>query len=623
MPPTGVRDPESLLQIRNQLEAFLVALKDPVVLESGRDLIDLAAAEWRFSIEFGKLIFEAWSPARSISRRIEDVIDCEPGRMAVLARKAHRLEPTKLEFQERGFTPGAAGQTRRLADERSRKQFRQEFLAMLAREFAGWHFENVSNRSHREHSFSAWYTRGVAHRGSAGWAFLGLSEVETVTAVDAVLAFGLIWLDWLRGRPVRPHPVSIAGLKLFLPRSAVEIAAHRAAYLNPRAADIDIIEWNGRSTRSEPVDLKDYGNVATRLSACREGPPRLDRYTEILRKLLAPFDPLCSARGSNVHTWQSVTWGSSSPETSTLQRRSEYPPQRRQVPAKPADRAKRARESSLAPSIDITPDPGGNFISLRVCGLEVARIEGEVAPSVYFGFEGNWRRLQEEDPAEFHHFLNHVLNTRHADAPDASHELYRIQSERWLESLLVRDLTKIDPALLPEFVYPQVPAFTGVAQSSEFSPFGTDLDSGTPEEMAIRVPADAPTGSRMTRGVIDILSVARPTAPGAGYRLAVIELKVHEEINLPLQGLDYWLRVKWLQERDEFKRSGYFRGLEFSSSPPLLYFVCPAFRFHSTTEKLIRYLHPSVEVILVGINQTWRHGIKVLFRRELRNPANG
>jgi hypothetical protein len=127
----------------------------------------------------------------------------------------------------------------------------------------------------------------------------------------------------------------------------------------------------------------------------------------------------------------------------------------------------------------------------------------------------------------------------------------------------------------------------------------------------------------MTRGVIDVLSAVRPSRPGAGYRLAVIELKVHEEINLPLQGLDYWLRVKWLHEREEFRKSGYFRGLELSSAPPLLYFVCPAFRFHSSTEKLIRYLHPSVEVILVGINQTWRRGVKVLFRRELRDPVNG
>jgi len=33
-------------------------------------------------------------------------------------------------------------------------------------------------------------------------------------------------------------------------------------------------------------------------------------------------------------------------------------------------------------------------------------------------------------------------------------------------------------------------------------------------------------------------------------------LKVQEDINLPLQGLDYWLRVKWLQERGQFQPFG-------------------------------------------------------------------
>ena len=245
------------------------------------------------------------------------------------------------------------------------------------------------------------------------------------------------------------------------------------------------------------------------------------------------------------------------------------------------------------------------------------------ATRVSFGIEGNLRKLQEDDPTDFYEFLNYVIGARHAHAKDPSHELYRLQSERWLESLLVRDLTRIDPAFLADFVYPQVPAFAGVAQSDEAISSGASANHGFSKGAPFAGPPLARARSRMTRGVIDILGVTRPSGSGAGHRLAVVELKVHEEINLPLQGLDYWLRVKWLQERDQFKTSGYFRGIELSAAPPLLYFVCPAFRFHSTTEKLIRYLNPAVEVILVGINQTWRRGIKVLFRRELRSPLSG
>ena len=49
----------------------------------------------------------------------------------------------------------------------------------------------------------------------------------------------------------------------------------------------------------------------------------------------------------------------------------------------------------------------------------------------------------------------------------------------------------------------------------------------------------------------------------------------------------------------------------------LLYLVSPAFRFHSSTDRMLAYLHPEIEVITVGINDGWREGIKVLFRKEL------
>ncbi|HEY6291766.1 MAG TPA: hypothetical protein VI455_09440 [Terriglobia bacterium] len=96
-----------------------------------------------------------------------------------------------------------------------------------------------------------------------------------------------------------------------------------------------------------------------------------------------------------------------------------------------------------------------------------------------------------------------------------------------------------------------------------------------------------------------------------------MELKLDEDPNLPLQGLDYWLRVKWLEDRDQFRECGYFPGLTPSSSPPVLYLVCPAFRFHSTTEHVLRYFDPSICVVKVGVNQRWREGVKILFRKVL------
>jgi hypothetical protein len=235
----------------------------------------------------------------------------------------------------------------------------------------------------------------------------------------------------------------------------------------------------------------------------------------------------------------------------------------------------------LSVGIEIVPDSAGTFSSLRIAGLEVARIEGQLAPRVYFGLEGSVQRLNESSHSDFIDFLSAVRRIRRAGSLDPQHEFYRLQSERWLESLLSQDITRIDPALSPMHVYPQVPAFSG-----------TD------------------------RGIIDLLTTTRRG------RLAVVELKVHEEINLPLQGLDYWFRVNWLQKRNQFQQFGYFQDCELSAESPLLYLVSPAFRFHSTTEKLLRYFDRNIEVILIGINDSWRKDIKVLFRHQAPGPTS-
>jgi hypothetical protein len=98
-------------------------------------------------------------------------------------------------------------------------------------------------------------------------------------------------------------------------------------------------------------------------------------------------------------------------------------------------------------------------------------------------------------------------------------------------------------------------------------------------------------------------------------RLAVLELKADEDLHLPLQGLDYWSRVSWHHSRREFQKFGYFGGNELSEKSPLLYLVAPALRIHPTTDKLLRYFSPEIEWQLVAVNEAWREGVKVVFRK--------
>jgi hypothetical protein len=93
-----------------------------------------------------------------------------------------------------------------------------------------------------------------------------------------------------------------------------------------------------------------------------------------------------------------------------------------------------------------------------------------------------------------------------------------------------------------------------------------------------------------------------------------VEFKASEDIHLPLQALDYWMRVHWHQRRGELEKHGYFRGRELSADPPLLLFVAPALQFHSTCPSILRYFSPSIEAFRLGINEQWREQLQVLFR---------
>lgn len=92
-------------------------------------------------------------------------------------------------------------------------------------------------------------------------------------------------------------------------------------------------------------------------------------------------------------------------------------------------------------------------------------------------------------------------------------------------------------------------------------------------------------------------------------------MKADEDIHLPLQGLDYWSRVTWHHVRGEFKRFGYFPGRELTAESPLLFLVAPALHLHPATDALLRYVSPEIEWMFTGIDERWRDGVKVVFRK--------
>jgi hypothetical protein len=195
-------------------------------------------------------------------------------------------------------------------------------------------------------------------------------------------------------------------------------------------------------------------------------------------------------------------------------------------------------------------------LSFRVHGLEFARTAG---PQLLTKF-GPKRAAE-------------LSQLRSADAADHSHPLYRRNPEAWLESQVRSNIQRIDASLLPMPVYGQVPAFAA---------------------------AD--------RGVLDLLALDHRG------RLAVIELKASEDVHLPLQALDYWMRVQWHVERRAFQANGYFPGHELIPKVPRLLLVSPALELHPSNESVLRYFSPRIPVEQVGVGLEWRKELKVMCR---------
>ena len=145
--------------------------------------------------------------------------------------------------------------------------------------------------------------------------------------------------------------------------------------------------------------------------------------------------------------------------------------------------------------------------------------------------------------------------------------------EAQLEAVVRNKIDAIDAELLPDPIYGQVPAFAAT-----------------------------------NRGILDLLAVDRLG------RLAVLELKISEDIHLPLQALDYWMRVKWHLDRGDFRARGYFTERELSRVLPRLLLVSPALDFHPTNERVLRFFAPSVPVERLGVGLEWRKEPKVMFR---------
>jgi len=503
--------------LRQTLSDFLAGAHAALVVEDGAVAFDLAESKYSISGEYNKCLLHLWSSERNVVRRVLDA-EIKGTSLRLQVQRLGQNRPTKMEFfRDRDQRSPASRNAARAA-------YASRLQRALERNFPGWTVARITTKMDLHRSFGPAYLRGVLQKGQSALAVVGVNAQETQSTVDGALTCGLLWLDACRAAQ-RDRQV-VEGLAMILPAGAATLTQQRMAHLHGGAAKWQLFEFDEREDSLTPLDIAG-GNLTTRLVRATDESDTHERFAESIARIRAIL-PQCDI-------------------------------------------------AVLSPAM----------ISFRLRGLEFAQARVAHDPrnfqsgqEIVFGVGPEERLLDEHKSAQFVELARLAATIRHKDGPK-SHPLWRMQPERWLESLVFKNLEALDVRLRNECVYSQVPAF-----------------------------------SAADRAMIDVLALTREN------RLAVIELKANEDLHLPLQGVDYWSRVAWHQERGEFRKFGYFRGVELSAQKPLLLLVAPAFHVHPATDTILRYLSRDIEWELFGIDEHWREGVRPVFRKRASDAVD-
>lgn len=495
------------------LQEFLRESTHGVVIEDGQVIFELDSARHSISADRGRCLLHFWSEERNLVREVVEA-EVHHGVLVLSVRGFAKARPHRMEIASDRDCRGPA--TRKAA----RGQYARFLERVLRRQFPDLALSKpgLSTTMDLERSFSPVYARGLLRKDRSALAVLGVNRQETQAAVDASLTFGLLWLEACREREA--GRCLVEGLRLYVPPESSSALRIRLAHLNRQAAKLQLFELDERDESLNEIDWSDYGNISTRLVRCPDAAAARERFAATVRRIRA-----------------------------------------------------------VVPQAEIGVVSSSEIV-FRLHGLEFARARIGTVPGsfkleeeIVFGLAGFESRLTPETDPAFGEFARTIAQMRTVEG-DRRDPLWRMYPERWLESLVLNNVSAIDSRLDPAHVYSQVPAF-----------------------------------SASDRAMIDVLTCTHE------HRLAVIELKADEDIHLPLQGLDYWARVLWHQRRGEFQKYGYFAGLTLSPQAPLLLLVAPSLRVHPAVDQVMRYFSPEIEWALVGLDERWREGTRVVFRK--------
>jgi hypothetical protein len=576
--PTSSASLSDLTRQQDALRKIVGAQRDWFMTTNGRSPLNIDYDEFEFSVEHNRLIFSCWTEAGSrnwrvtqwnwsddklllkVTRRMGaeaatiELVPKASARAIVASIAAARQERcqklAQLIAQYLGVGDGVLGvedsqnnNQRVLAGHTKRTD--RDFENQIARHPSAGHrmpdtrYPSVrhptADTQHRlvkieraalspgmRRDQPGRYARIILRLRHERVAVTGTVAQSDVRNVDSLFSSALLWFQRVLESPKRP---STQRLLLLVEHSILEAARQRHVLLRDSLRDrIELLEIDD-----------DWTEVRTA--------SRFER-RHLWRKRLKRFPPVnqseLSARADEILT---------------------YAPE----------------------AIDVVASRHGQ--TLRFHGLPFARVRTVMNQDrMWFGIEGSRRRqldiFHQQDWAK----LVHDLETyRNESCRDRRHWFYRASGEAWLESLLRRDITKLDPGLIVAPLHAQFRTSHGGA-----------------------------FGSRGGARPIDLLALRHDG------RLVVIELKVTEDREHVFQGVDYWRRVEAHRRRGHIAAAQLFGDREISDESPLVYLVAPTLRFHPSFRTLARTIAPDIEIYRFDINEDWRSGVRVV-RRERVN----
>lgn len=514
--PTETNSTLAAAVLARSLEDFLAEHPHAAILEDGRLLFDLRLASCSVSADHGRCLLHLWSEDRNLVRTISAI---QP-RRDTLRIETYRFGQAKP--QALTFVPNPEFRTPSARDT-SRRRYQRVLEQALAVQFPGWSPESFRSAMDLEHSFGPAYARGILTKGQSAWAVLGVGPDEAPATIEGALTLGILWLDYCRahsgGRRV------IHGLRLIVPCGQAATSAARMAWLDPTLAQWELLELNP-STAELALCSIGGGNLSIQLPHA--------------------FDPQAALERSAVAIAH----------------------------------LKSLLPAGLLDATEIRPR-SSTEIAFSLHGLEYARIRhGLIAGSfthrdeIFFGAGPSETLLDETTEDLFRDLMHRLFESRHRTASTTG-PLFRLQPERWLESILRRD-----PSILHCDLAATAPVYSQLFSLSSSS-----------------------------RNLLDLLTVTRKG------RLAVLELKADDDLHLPLQALDYWARIRTLHREGRIARNGYFPGVELSAEDPLLLCVAPALHVHPANETVFRAFAPGVPWEFIVLDEHWREECRVVLRK--------